>query len=254
MKLFKIYFSPTGGVKKILDIVSSKWNYETIEVDLSNAVRDFSEITLQNDDLCIVAVPSFGGRVPGIALSRLKKIKGHGASVITIVVYGNRAYEDTLLELNTTLQTLSYHCIAAITAVSEHSILHQFGTGRPDEKDRQELLEFSERIQKNIQQTIRSIKITVPGQFPYREYNGVPLKPKGGKNCTKCGICVKECPMQAIPKDNPSSTDKSKCISCMRCISLCPQHARNVNKILSFVAARKMRKACISRKENQLFL
>lgn len=36
-------------------------------------------------------------------------------------------------------------------AVAEHSLMHQFGTGRPDQQDERELLQFAEKIMKNIE-------------------------------------------------------------------------------------------------------
>lgn len=85
---------------------------------------------LGESDLCLIAVPSFGGRVPEIALSRLREIKGNGASAVLIAVYGNRAIDDTLLELKDTLVPLGFCCIAAVSAVAEHSIMRCYGTGR----------------------------------------------------------------------------------------------------------------------------
>lgn len=57
----------------------------------------------------------------------------------------------------------------------------------------------------------------------------------------------------AIARLNPSETDKETCISCMRCISVCPQKARGVNNIMLKAAAAKMKKTCSGRKENEIF-
>ena len=77
---------------------------------------------------------------------------------------------------------------------------------------------------------------------------------KANNICTNCGICAAECPVKAIPKDNPRTVDKTKCIACMHCISVCPNHSRVNNKILTFVSAQALKKSCGSRKQNQLFL
>ena len=47
----------------------------------------------------VIAVPSYGGRVPQVAVDRISEIKGNGAKAVLLCVYGNRAYEDTLTEL-----------------------------------------------------------------------------------------------------------------------------------------------------------
>ena len=99
-----------------------------------------------------------------------------------------------------------------------------------------------------------SMPISFPGNRPYREYSGVPMKPKVGKTCTQCGLCAKECPVGAITAEYPSETDTSACISCMRCIAVCPQAARSVSKALLTAGSMKLKKACGSYKENELFL
>ena len=185
MAMYEIYFSPTGGTKKVAEIIGSAWSCETERVDLMNPALQPEQYAFSAADICIVAVPSFAGR--------------------------------------------------------------------PDEEDCRELKEFSERIKHHLEENGDG-EITVPGSHPYREYHGVPMKPKADKNCIKCGKCAAECPVQAIPKDNPSSLDKERCISCMHCIAICPEQARHNDKVVLFAAEQKMKKACSGRKANTLFL
>ena len=132
--------------------------------------------------------------------------------------------------------------------------MHQFGTGRPDQQDEKELIRFSEQIMQKIETKMECMKVELPGNHNYREYNGVPLKPVVNGKCTSCGICAKECPAGAISKDDPKVTDKEKCISCMHCVVVCPQKARNCNKVMELIASKKMKKSCSGRKENKLYL
>ena len=97
MSIYAIYFSPTGGTEKIVTFIAEQFGvYQSIDLceKTSDLTNDFSE-----EDLCIIGVPSFGGRVPAIALERIKALSGNNATAILITVYGNRAYEDTLIEL-----------------------------------------------------------------------------------------------------------------------------------------------------------
>ncbi|MEG1410936.1 MAG: 4Fe-4S binding protein [Romboutsia sp.] len=254
MKLFKIYFSPTGGTKKIADLISRQFDFETIELDLSNSMEDFSKFTFNEKDLCVVAVPSFGGRVPMVAISNINKLKGNGSKVILVATYGNRAYEDVLLELKDTLTTLGFFCIAGITSVTEHSIMHQFATGRPDLQDKEELIKFSGEIKEVLKQGKVSKDLYVPGNNPYKEYKVIPLVPEARQGCMKCGICAIKCPVDAISKDNPILVEKEKCISCMRCIAICPNKARSVDEALILAISKKLEKVCSQRKMNELFL
>ena len=101
MRLYQILFSPTGGTKKAAAPFAEVFGREVSTIDLTDASMDFSQISLDKEDICVVAVPSFGGRVPAIAAERLERIRANGAMAILVVVYGNRTYDDTLLELKT---------------------------------------------------------------------------------------------------------------------------------------------------------
>ncbi len=254
MKLFKIYFSPTGGTKKVADLISGQFDFETTEIDLSNSMEDFSKFTFSEKDICIIAVPSFGGRVPMAAMSNIKKLKGNSSKIILVATYGNRAYEDVLLELKDTLTTLGFFCIAAIASVTEHSIMHQFATGRPDLQDKEELIKFSDEIKEVLKHGEVTKDLCVPGNNPYKEYKVIPLVPQVRQECKKCGLCATKCLVDAISKDNPMLVDKEKCISCMRCVAICPSKSRSVNEESLLAISKKLEKACSERKMNELFL
>lgn len=229
MRIYQILFSPTGGTKKAAAPFEEVFGREVSTIDLTDASMDFSQISLDKEDICVVAVPSFGGRVPAIAAERLERIRANGAMAILVVVYGNRAYDDTLLELKTCLKRAGFRCAAAVAAVAEHSIMRQFATGRPDPGDLAELSRFAKEIRRCLEEGRIPDDLAVPGNDPFREYSGIPIKPSAKKNCTNCGLCAKQCPVQAIPAAAPSKTDHKTCISCMRCVSICPIHARSIN-------------------------
>ena len=140
MEHYNIHFSPTGGTRKVADILCCALDGEFNEIDLC---RNIEQTSLGEDDICLVSVPSYGGRVPVTAIERLKKISGNGAKAVLNCVYGNRAWEDTLTELQDTLEEQGFRCVAALATVAEHSIFRQFAAGRPDEKDKSELLEMA---------------------------------------------------------------------------------------------------------------
>lgn len=156
MKLYEIYFSPTGGTKKVTEIIGSAWTCEKERIDLMNPRLEPAGYSFTASDICIVAVPSFGGRVPETALERLKKMNGGGAKTVLAAVYGNREFEDTLIELKDALLEAGFCCMAAAAAVAEHSIIHKFGVGRPDEEDRRELKAFAERIKIHLEKIGRA--------------------------------------------------------------------------------------------------
>lgn len=251
MSNYHIYFSPTGGTKKAADILAKHLFEEYQEVDLC---KEPEEMKFKEGDVCMISVPSYGGRVPEIVIKRLQKFSGNGAKAVLNCVYGNRAWEDTLTELQDTLEKLGFQCAAAVAAVAEHSIFRQFGTGRPDKEDQVQLTAFAEEICKKLENKEFG-KLELEGNHdPYKVYNGVPLKPEGNEQCGGCGLCVEECPVGAISLENPKETDKEKCISCMRCISVCPKGARELNADLMKMMAEKMEPVLSGHKENHLFL
>ena len=94
MSVYQIVFSPTGGTQKVSSIFTKSFSPDSKIIDLCSYEIDFSSCSFEEQDICIVSVPSYGGRVPEIAVSRLRQIKGNKARAILLVVYGNRAYEE----------------------------------------------------------------------------------------------------------------------------------------------------------------
>lgn len=250
MKLYKIYFSPTGGTKKVADILCGKWDYDEDEIDIFSSDEEHNFL---KEDVCLFAVPSYGGRVPSVAVERLKKLHGNGTRAILTVVYGNREFEDTLIELKDIMEENGFVCPIAVSAIAEHSVFRQFAQGRPDNKDKKQLESFAIQIKEYLHQGGIS-SVAIPGTRPYKKYNGIPLKPVAGKECTRCGLCAKECPTGAISLKDIRKVDKTKCISCMHCVEICPAGVRKTNKLLKTIAFQKMKKVCSKRKENHLYI
>lgn len=122
-------FQPHGRNKKVSEYLSRQLNEDSINIDLTDRKRDFRDIALTGNDIAVIAVPSYGGRVPSPAVERIKQIQGNGAKAIIVCVYGNRAYEDTLAELLDCTQQAGFSVIAAVAAIAKHNaekgMLHQ---------------------------------------------------------------------------------------------------------------------------------
>ena len=255
MDVSQIIFSPTGGTKQVADVITKAWGMAVNEIDLTNAETDYAALSLKKDDLAVIAVPSYGGRVPALAAERISKIRGNQAQCVIVCVYGNRAYEDTLIELKDIAEKSGFNVIAAVAAIAEHSIMHQYAAGRPDAKDKQELQYFAKKILEKINRGVAELStLQIPGNHPYKKAGGAGLMPKADNKCTNCGLCAESCPAQAISKGNIKTADRKKCISCMRCVVKCPQSARKVNGAMVSVAALAMKKVCSIRKENELYI
>ena len=201
----------------------------------------------------MIAVPSYGGRVPGPAAERISKIQGNGAKAVLVCVYGNRAYEDTLVELEDIAKQAGFRITAAVAAIAEHSIARQFATGRPDQQDEAQLRTLAEKIKEKLDAGDRS-EPSIPGNRPYKKAGGAGLVPKPTKDCVKCGLCAEKCPVQAIDHNDPGEVDSNACISCMRCISVCPHSARKVSGMMLSAVSLMLKKTCSERKECELYI
>ncbi|MCI8935087.1 MAG: 4Fe-4S binding protein [Clostridiaceae bacterium] len=253
MNLVQIIFSPTGGTQKAADIFTAEWNGPAKTIDLTSPQEDFSQIVLSPDDLALIALPCYEGRVPALAAGRLAQIKGAGARCALLCVFGNRAFDDALAEMQDLAQKAGFQPIAAAAAVAEHSIFRQYGAGRPDDQDAEQLRSFSKKIMEKFQSAQSPAPLSLPGNRPYRQANGMPIAPKTAAGCSRCGLCAQQCPAQAIDKTT-LKTDKDHCILCMRCIDHCPSQARKVNGLLYAAANAAMKSRLSGRKENRLFL
>lgn len=241
MANYAIYFSPTGGTQKVTRILCD-YLEQVQEVDITVHAQT---LTLTEADRCVISVPSFGGRVPAVATERLRLLRGNGAKAIAVVVFGNRAIDDTLAELKGELEDAGFVTVAAMEAVAEHSMIRSFGAGRPDVEDAAQLRDFMAQI--DWDKTLSAVPGTRPEQAP----GGGAMAPAVNKKCTGCGLCETECPVGAI---RGKKTDKSKCVGCMRCVSICPAGARGLNPLMLAVGKLAMNKVCGGRKENKLYL
>lgn len=162
MRLVAAYFSPTGTTAKITRSIVEGFACSAREIDLSASV---SPMELQKDELLLVAIPVFSGRVPSVALDRLEQISDGTNKAIAVVVYGNRAFDDALLELKDALERKGFQVIAAAAFVAEHSMARSIAAGRPDAKDLAQAGSFG------------SPNLTVGVKTPISAYPFIPIHP-----------------------------------------------------------------------------
>ena len=199
MRIVQIVFSPTGGTQRVADLITGAWELPVTQFDLSDPAAGCTELQLDSQDLVLIAVPSFGGRVPALAIQRLSNISGGGARCAVVCVYGNRAYEDTLIELSDAAARCGFEVIAGVAAIAEHSIFHEYATGRPDAQDTARLQDIARRI---LDKAGRggSGAPAIPGNHPYKKAGGGGLVPKAESGCTGCGHRPGRPPSDRSPK------------------------------------------------------
>ncbi len=245
-------FSPAGATERIVSHMESCLAADPTRYNLLKSDGETRKFT--RNDMVVVAVPVYGGRVPAPALEALRNFSGYRTPAVSVVVYGNRAYEDSLLELNDVLKEQGFLVFASGAFVARHSIAEEMGAGRPDEEDEKEMEQFCARIFEQFLTRKLGKKweeVAVPGNRPYREYVPAAVVPYTGEGCTRCGHCVSECPAGAMTLE---STDAEKCFLCMRCVSVCPRKARRLPEAFRQTVLARLKEVCPERNRNEVFM
>lgn len=238
------YFSATHTTRNLVRRIGEKINCPVVkEYNIAGSAKwESSPVLVKASELLIIGVPSYSGRVPSLIVPYIEEFKGDDSPAIIVCSYGNRDFEDTLLELKDILSANGFRVIAAGGFVATHSIFPQVGSNRPDIKDLSEQEDFAKHcinLLKELRNAADASELIVKGNYPYRGIGQIPFVPTGNRKCDECGICVKLCPVQAIPEDKPRKTDKDKCINCGRCIIVCPQDARSYGGLIYKIARHK---------------
>jgi len=241
-KINVLYFSATGTTEKIVTGIAGK-----IAKDFNGttAISNFNftlpegrkqAVSFTKDDVVVVGVPVYAGRVPNVLLKYLNTISGNGALAIAVVVYGNRHYDDALIELKDILEADGFKVVAGGAFVGEHSFSKIMGGKRPDEKDMAAAADFADKIYDKIKVTGEISGVAVKGNKPYRDYykpkdkngNLVDFRkiiPKTNDDCIDCKLCAEICPLGSIDAEEVSKII-GICIKCCACIKRCPVEAK----------------------------
>ncbi len=253
-----IYFSPTNTTKTILEKIAKGIGVD--EVSYTNLTKDIQSTEEISDRVVLFGVPVYRGRVPIEASEQLKKIKSKNSKAVLVAVYGNRDYDDALLELKDITEEQGFKTIAAATFIGEHSFSTEhfpIAVNRPDSKDLERAKRFGREIKNLLESNSNSDKaIEVPGNRPYKDLSILPdVAPvTDDQKCDKCGACVDVCPTNAISINDTIKTDSTACILCCACVKFCPNDARYNDSDFVHTAATKLYTYCSERKEPEIFI
>lgn len=250
-KTHLIYFSPTSTSKQIGQGIVRGMGTENITIT-NVTLSEVEELVIPPTEVAVIAVPVYGGHVPPLVLQRLKSIRGNETPAVLVVVYGNRAYEKALMELDAFAIRQGFKVIGAATFVGEHSFSTEqcpIASGRPNQDDLLLANTFGKQIADKIRAAetpekvypidVRSIRRPKQSLFGLLRFlrgvikmrkseAPVPKTPVTNEElCIHCGICVEKCPNGAIVKGEEQNTILEKCIRCCACVKACPQRARS---------------------------
>lgn len=258
-----VYFSPTKTTKQIIEAIAEGTQYESIaHLDLTPP-EEKSMVLEDLNELVIIGAPVYGGRIPIDAVIRLRRLKAHGIPAVVVVVYGNREYEDALLELRDIAFETGFRPVAGGAFIGEHSYSTEekpVAHGRPDADDVDKAKEFGRAIREKVRgkATRGDIQpLYVPGDFPYKERSerSNDLTPVTREDlCIKCSRCSEVCPKAAIIISAAVETDPHLCIFCTACVKSCPSSARVWEHPRIIRGREWLHSNCSMRKEPKIYL
>lgn len=258
-----VYFSPTGTTKTVVQGIASGINPGTTElIDITKPDARKQPLRTSKNELLIIAVPVYMGRVPALLNEWLNAIQAHNTPTVCVVVYGNREYENALLELKNIVKERECIPIAGAAYIGEHSFSNSeepTAQGRPDEDDLNHAEEFGQKIRKKLQSILSISQVSdvhMPGTYPYGgitklwDVDFIAVSDL----CVQCGTCAEVCPVGAIDPQNSRIIDLEKCTTCCACIKSCPQNARTMKPGPVKDAAKRLYKLYRERKSPEYFL
>lgn len=255
MNLNLIYFSPTRTTEKIVKTIAEGIGADYKDYNITMDKNRKNSLSFENEDLIIVGVPVYGGRIPVILEEFLRNLKGERSRIFLIAVYGNRHYDDALLEMKDIFEENNFEVVGAAGFIAEHSYTHKVAGSRPDKNDLDIAKNLGIDLGKKLKNKIE-IDIKIPGNRPYKERKvSEPFGPITNELCNHCGKCIAVCPREAIDSKDPYKINTEKCIHCCACIKICPEKAKSfenegIKKITKFLEDNFSKE----RKEPEIFI
>ena len=291
-RVWAVYFSPTGNVKEVTNLIAKKLS-EELSVPLEQ--WDFtlpdnrkSAKAFEKEDLVVFGTPVYAGRVPNKILPWVQQgFTGDHTPMVPVVVFGNRNFDDALMELKQELEKNGFLAAAGAAVASSHVFSDKIAPGRPDASDRAEILTFAGKTAQKIAETdilhtglqvagndpigashIRSTyiwrRLQVAGNDPIGAYytplgtDGKPAKFLKAKpiteisKCNGCGRCSEVCPMGSVDREDVSQVT-GICIKCQACIKSCPNGAKYFADEAFLSHVRMLEEHYTDRAENHFF-
>lgn len=263
-KVVTVYFSPTGTTKQAVSAFATGMGLPVEEIDLTlpQKRKGFSR-SFTKDELLVAALPVYAGKLPMYLDDFFDGLNGDGTLAVAAVSYGNREYDDAIIELKMRLENRDFIVKAAVAFIGQHNFSPKIGTGRPDMGDIATIIDFGKRTVQSIVSGA-SGTLSFKGTYPFtaRGYDPAipgpnPIRPLvlTSDECNGCGLCADTCPWGSIDKNDFKTINNAKCFRCFHCIKICLVQAKKVTdeKWLAFLPTFEARLNA-KRKEPELFL
>lgn len=242
-KVTAVYYSAIGSTKavteKIAGLVAEKLGVPVSSCDYTLPDSRTETHHYSSSELVVFGTSVYAGRVPNKLLPTVQNcFKADGALAVPVVTFGNRNFDNGLIELRNELENNGFHTIAGAGIACRHVFSEKLAPGRPDETDWKAIENFAVSVAEKVMNLAEiPAPVSVRGDDPVGPYytplgiDGKPAvflkaKPRTkAELCDQCGICVKACPMGSIDAADPSLVP-GICIKCQACVKKCPSGAK----------------------------
>ena len=230
-KVTLVYFSATDTTRKTLRAIARGMGAPVEEVDFTLPGDRVEPHAFGPDDFILFGAPVYGGLMPLFEREYLQKITGKNTPCAVVGVYGNREFEDALVEMEDLVSANGFAVIGGGAFIGEHSFSSEIAGGRPDENDLAVAENFGKKLAEKVAAMTEIAPLPqgiLPGNRPYKERGGAgaPMTPETNDDCVNCKLCARKCPMGAIDLEDVHKVDPDKCIHCLRCVRVCPKKAK----------------------------
>lgn len=235
IQVYRAYFSASETTKKVVNEIARAFSdYPSKEINLTRADVREGKFEFHENDLVILGVPAYAGRVPAPVIEALSRFHGCNTPIVLVATYGNKALDDTLMELYKNVIDKGFIPVAAGSFPCQHTFLPELAQGRPDPQDIEVIHVFGEELRERLRLAVvyAMEPLEIPGSFPYEKppMGIFPFEVETSEYCIYCMLCADVCPKQVISHSNPFEINHTQCIRCTSCIRICPAQAKSFTK------------------------
>jgi len=256
MRCCIIYFSQTGNTRKVAETIQ-----ETLAAQAGSCalvqLADADPLLVERYDLIGLGTPAFYFREPYNVQKFLEELPDHSGNPRPFFFFlthggtpGAIAQRISGLAARQGFVTLDfYQCLGYDTYTPFASRIPASGAGHPDQQDLERAKAFATGVlnkaklfaqnpqAKTCSLPDNPINRAVSGMFSHRfllrhmRTGLLPRKNLVKQLCTKCGLCVEQCPTNVISLDPYPVFREEECIACYHCERICPEGAYQNNWI-----------------------
>jgi ferredoxin len=264
-KALVVYCSPAGSTERVAQAIQKKIRDLEIPVTLLDLGSEpdlpfiLPQLVDAKDNLFLyVGSPVYANRPLPLVLAFISMLpRAQVGYSVPFVTWGGVTSGIALHDMGEALHQKGYHVMGAAKVISPHSLMwasdDPLGKGHPDAADFALIETLVEKVHGKVRAgnpiplPLSALAYQPDHVHAAMEKMGLqavrphfPERTVDLRRCTRCGLCVEKCPVQALSLA-PDPQFGESCICCCRCVRLCPEAAIRVD--LSPITARLRERA-----------